>query len=316
MRYIYEENDSSAQWLERITPALRIAGADPGHTHWLDPRRVIYDHELMLMGAGGRYAYEFVDPDGSTTAHECTGPCFIIIPPGLWHTCRGIESDKVRRAWLHFDWVPAPDQRGTPVLTYWPARPRVDRYRLAPPFVPGRTLAGPIANESIAFDIHARATDRFNHGTPRMRATAKGLLLELLLYLLWTSTPEDRTRDNALGGAGAIRAALDEVSLMPFSRSESIRERLRRLGRSYDHQARLFRRAYGVTPLQYVTARRIERAKNLLRDSDESIASIGRAMGFADVVYFNRLFRRVTGVTPGSYRRSFDADAPSIQTPR
>ncbi len=308
MRQPYDKNDVDARWLDRINPSLRIAGADPGYPHWLDPRRVIYDHELMLMGTGGEYVFEFLDAGGASTTYESVGPCFIIIPPGVWHICHGIVSERVRRAWLHFDWTPVPDQQETPVLTYWPARPRTSRYRHAPPIVPRAILTGPIANESLAFDIHTRATDRFNHGTSRMRATARGLLLELLLFLLWTSAPKELAREGDHGRSAPIRAALDEVSLMPFSRADSVRERLGRLGQSYDHQARVFRRAYGVTPLQYVTARRIERAKNLLRDSGQPIASIARTLGFDDVAYFNRLFRRVEGVTPGTYRGSPGAD--------
>ncbi|MFW5789411.1 MAG: helix-turn-helix transcriptional regulator, partial [Spirochaetota bacterium] len=70
------------------------------------------------------------------------------------------------------------------------------------------------------------------------------------------------------------------------------------------HQARLFRDAYGITPLQYVSSKRVERAKKLLRDTAEPVAAVAERMGFDDVVYFNRFFRKLAGTTPGAFRRA------------
>lgn len=304
MRDEWDRNDASAHWLDLISPLLSIAGADSGRPDWLDPRRVIYDHELLMMAAGGRFVYELLRSDGQIDVYECTGPSFIVIPPGVWHTCRGVVSGSVRRVWLHFDWVATPWVAGTPVLTYWPAEPERGRFRHAPGFVPPGILTGAIPNETFAFEIHARAAERFNHGTPRMRATSRALLLELLLHLL---SDEPTAAAPATGGTArllAIRRALDELSQSPFSRADSVRATLARLGMSYDHQARLFRGAYGITPLQYVASKRIERAKNLLRDTSDPVAAVAERMGFDDVVYFNRFFRKLAGTTPGAYRRS------------
>ncbi len=301
-RRIWDRNDVTASWLDHVSPQLNIAGGESGRPAWADPQRVIYDHELMMIGEGGHFAFDLVDAAGATRTVECRGTSYIIIPPGVWHTCRGIVSEDVTRVWLHFDWVAVPRPAETPILTYWPAVPHPALYRPAPGFVPQGILTGSIPNPAHAFDIHSRVTDRYNHGTPRVRATSRALLLELLLYLLSPESLPPSSASPVTGLALRVRDALDRLSQQPFAEAEAVKPHLARMGHSYDHLARVFRGTYGVTPLQYLNAQRMERAKNLLRDTDTSVAGIARRLGFRDVVYFNRLFRKLVGATPGAFR--------------
>jgi AraC family transcriptional regulator len=67
------------------------------------------------------------------------------------------------------------------------------------------------------------------------------------------------------------------------------------------HFIRAFKSQMGVTPCQYVSRMRIERAKILLRLSGRSIAEIARTLQFSSQSTFTRAFRSVTGYTPGQY---------------
>jgi AraC family transcriptional regulator len=69
------------------------------------------------------------------------------------------------------------------------------------------------------------------------------------------------------------------------------------------HFARLFRAATGLPPHQFVIARRVERAKQLLRGADDlSLAQVAARVGFWDQGHFTRHFKRLVGVTPGRFR--------------
>jgi AraC family transcriptional regulator len=69
------------------------------------------------------------------------------------------------------------------------------------------------------------------------------------------------------------------------------------------HFARQFKTATGLPPHQYVIARRVERAKQLLRgDDDFSLAQIAVHAGFSDQSAFSNHFKRVVGVTPRQFR--------------
>ena len=68
------------------------------------------------------------------------------------------------------------------------------------------------------------------------------------------------------------------------------------------HLAHVFKEAMGVAPHQYVVRRRVERAKELLADTDLPIAEIALKVGCASQSHFSALFHRVTGLTPQNYR--------------
>jgi transcriptional regulator GlxA family with amidase domain len=68
---------------------------------------------------------------------------------------------------------------------------------------------------------------------------------------------------------------------------------------------RRFRAATGETPIAYVQRIRVERAKRRLELSADSVEEISWAVGYEDPASFRRLFKRLTGLTMGEYRRRF-----------
>ena len=80
-------------------------------------------------------------------------------------------------------------------------------------------------------------------------------------------------------------------------------ERLARVSRvSEAHFARSFKDAFGLPPHRYLLTRRIERAKALLRDTDLPITDIAFQTGWKSLGTFGRIFRDVTGESPGDLR--------------
>lgn len=67
----------------------------------------------------------------------------------------------------------------------------------------------------------------------------------------------------------------------------------------------VFRSITGVSPVEYVTRLRIERAKDILTQNNSSVAAVAESVGYANRNYFQRLFRKYTGKTPGEYRNDF-----------
>ena len=70
------------------------------------------------------------------------------------------------------------------------------------------------------------------------------------------------------------------------------------------HFCRAFKKSFGMPPHRYHKSRRIERAKSLLVKPAASITDIGLAVGFSEASSFTAAFRKATGLTPSSYRRS------------
>ena len=71
------------------------------------------------------------------------------------------------------------------------------------------------------------------------------------------------------------------------------------------HFARMFRQSFGVPPHQYLLARRLARARDLLRNSAMGLGDIALACGFASASHFANRFKQTLRGTPGEYRAAF-----------
>jgi AraC family transcriptional regulator len=65
----------------------------------------------------------------------------------------------------------------------------------------------------------------------------------------------------------------------------------------------VFRRGVGVPPHQYLLARRVERAREPLAQTDLPVADVALEVGFASGQHFARVFRRLEGCSPREHRR-------------
>ena len=72
---------------------------------------------------------------------------------------------------------------------------------------------------------------------------------------------------------------------------------------SHRHFARAFKASFGLAPHAFVMGRRVERAKELIRDSGLPLSEVALACGFSDQSHLTRLFSRIEGVTPAAWRR-------------
>ena len=73
-------------------------------------------------------------------------------------------------------------------------------------------------------------------------------------------------------------------------------------GVSAAYLRRIFKKAYGTAPAGFVTGQRIRLAKQMLANSHtERIAEIALKVGYKDSLYFSRLFKKQTGITPTEY---------------
>jgi AraC family transcriptional regulator len=76
-----------------------------------------------------------------------------------------------------------------------------------------------------------------------------------------------------------------------------------RAGLSKFYFNRLFKSALGVSPSHYQITLRMDAAKRLLRESKQSVVSVGLDVGYANPSHFAQLFRKETGLSPSDYRR-------------
>lgn len=74
---------------------------------------------------------------------------------------------------------------------------------------------------------------------------------------------------------------------------------------SRDHLIRLFKKETGLTPIQYISIKKMEKAQLLLVSGNMSIKEIAFMLSYEDHSYFNRLFKKITGGSPQEYRKEY-----------
>lgn len=120
------------------------------------------------------------------------------------------------------------------------------------------------------------------------------LIRERLSRHLADAEPSAVRRDRSL--ARRLRDLLDERVTSGLTLAEAAGL----LGASETHLVRAFTGEHGIAPHQYLTGRRLDRARRLLLDG-RTVADTAAEVGFYDQAHLTRHFRRLLGITPGRY---------------
>jgi len=127
--------------------------------------------------------------------------------------------------------------------------------------------------------------------------TIEGLALEFAAGVA-------RSESLRIGGRAPLWLANVIDYLHAHAAEEVELEELARLAAVHPaHLTRVFRTRHGCSIGEYVRRLRIDRATHELAASPRPIAAIATSLGFADQSHFSRVFARVTGLTPGRYRK-------------
>jgi len=103
--------------------------------------------------------------------------------------------------------------------------------------------------------------------------------------------------------AWSIQYMIDNVN-----NNISVNELAQMVHMSISNFSRTFKNDVGMSPLNYFNYLKINRARELLATSRTSISDIARSLGYEDPLYFSRMFKKVTGISPSEYRKSLLKD--------
>jgi AraC-like DNA-binding protein len=314
-------------WLNQVAPQISMLWRGRWKSGDVEPARSLYDHEMVLVTEGSCFV-RIGKREREVRAGE-----YIIIPPDTVHvTTTG--ADGVYRWCVHFDWIPASRKGPHRYCCYYPKRPSPAKICRAPAFVPTALFEGGWQAGGPVLGLLETLFHRWQTGRQFEQTLCRATFLELLVCLLW---PRQKTRvphrkiqtkeGSAMDLAWAVKDLLDGDSFAVAPAHDgthstsakaqcatkdknSVQARLASLGFSYPHLCRRFREKFGVTPVEYKTARRLEYAKALLSNRKLPVAEVAEAAGFRDQGYFTRRFRRQNGMTPSAFRREHSSFPP------
>ena len=238
---------------------------------------------FVVLSGNGTLTYE------GTTYELSAGDCvFIDCRKAYSHSTgydtNGTENDTLwSLQWCHF---------------YAPSLPAIyEKYKergVSPVFHPDSLTSF----TTILTDLYSLASSSDYIRDMRINESLSALLT-LLMEQSWH--PESKTVSRKRLELVEIKNYLDEH----YTERIVLDDLVERYYINKYYLTKIFKETYGSTINGYIIAKRITRAKQLLRFTDMTVDEIGNAVGMGDANYFSRTFRKVEGVSPREYRKQW-----------
>ena len=161
----------------------------------------------------------------------------------------------------------------------------------------------PMSNPEI-YDNHKTLVSNIDMNVRRpfhVKMESRGILFILLSRFLKMATPKVETRDDR------IRTIISHIRSNLYE-NQDIDQLAKLACMSKDHFIRIFKKETGDTPNAYITKKKMEAAELLLITSDEPIKNVAIKLGYDDCSYFNKTFKKYSGITPQQYRMAHKDD--------
>ncbi|OME29931.1 AraC family transcriptional regulator [Paenibacillus odorifer] len=130
---------------------------------------------------------------------------------------------------------------------------------------------------------------------------AKSKLMELFSYFIMNIDVDDITFKN-LSSIEKLTKVLTYIDAH-IERNITIHELAEIAYMHPNYFIRLFKQQIGVPPIQYITRKKITKAKELLRGTQSSVGEIAHDLGFSELYYFSKQFKKNVGLSPSEFRQ-------------
>lgn len=177
------------------------------------------------------------------------------------------------------------------------------------------SFAGPPPSGFQAGPLSVKNKSRLMHSLTLLEGLAEALHLhtepiqkhlvrDILLFCIENYSP----RLDSVPLSSSDPLMNDAVALIREQASEvkfNIGEAARTIGLTPVQFSRRFQAAFAMTPIRYLTECRIQLAKKLLTETDETLEQIANRCGYENGYYFSRVFKQVAEITPSAYRNLY-----------
>ncbi|MDR3140767.1 MAG: AraC family transcriptional regulator [Tannerellaceae bacterium] len=150
-----------------------------------------------------------------------------------------------------------------------------------------------------SYDNTQLLAKRLSDGSPNLVASmeTKGILSQLLSRFLYKAQPKNNISEIR------IIKALQYIHEHIYE-DITINEVARYCNLNSDHFTRIFKKEMAITPLFYINKRKIEKAQLMLALNRKTVKEIAYELSFNNMTHFNKLFNKMVGVSPKTYRKT------------
>jgi AraC-like DNA-binding protein len=290
-------SDRGRQWglyvtgagFARISPGSRYPphGHPASHDFAWETGRVLHEYALVYIGAGaGRFES---DPTGERPVTEGT---VVLLLPDVWHRYKPQNDVGWDEYWVAF------------------AGDAADRLKSRGFLRPEEPILKTGTNALLLHAFHALLD--------RMRAEPVGFE-QLMAASFWEilAAALGAARREETGGRPHELVRRAKLALEAQTCGTPVIEELAcSLGLSASRFQHLFKEHTGLSPYQYHLQLKVQRAREMLRDSDMPVKQVAGMLGFQSVYHFSTLFKRKTGMSPRRWRELAQGKDGMSKAPR
>ncbi len=296
--------NSNIKALSSISPYIRRAWDGNMPPGWRLQKRVIFDHEFVFIMEGSGSV--FIE-DREYTA--CPGHLYLF-KPGISHSITASEKSGIRQPHIHFDLFYQKDSEVTPI-----SYRSMDRIREDEKFlyrkdineclnvqIPERILLKkPETVEELIF----RIINEYEINNSYAFLRSKALFIELLCHILEEISGDSNNKNHMIPAIHyETVVVIKEYIRLNYRSKLCLSDIASKANLSENHTIKLFRAAFGITPIQYQIRLRIERGKQLLLESHHTVSDISDHLGFGDVQHFSKVFKNHTKQSPTEFKNT------------
>jgi AraC-like DNA-binding protein len=280
-----------------LVPYIRESDYAVRQSGWTVPNRKLLDYLLIYIQEGSCQ----IEVDGSL--YECQEAEFCLIQPGSVCSLKGIT--RTITPFAHFDvfYHPAREQS-------FPTKPgqiELNEYEhlMQPRLNDFMNISIPVQFKLTHRSVHKESLLKmvglWQNGDVISHMEANHLLEDLIIGLL-KEFSDLKQEDKKLKPQ-----SLNWITSYFFSHlseSLSLDDMAKRARLSPSRFSAIFKEKFGVSPHQYLLLLRIHHAQELLKQGDYTMEDITQFCGFTDVPHFANTFKRITGESPGKFRKN------------
>lgn len=258
--------------------------------------RRLYDFELLFVRQGELITHMYGQK------HTISAGQLIFLPSGVYHRNEVILEGETKLIGIHFDFFNELDIQTESDMVVNEEQILPHKFALEAisnvfaPLSSNVTYTPPLA----CIQLMEALVEEFTMRPLGYELVSKGLMLHIITLLLRNSLSSTNTRFSQHGVL--ISRLIKQIEARPAElwTNAIIAEQM---NLSIDYTAKLFKQLTGMPPSGFVKMVRHREARKLLRETNLSIERIGEQIGYPDIHYFSRTFRKQEGISATDYRK-------------
>lgn len=135
----------------------------------------------------------------------------------------------------------------------------------------------------------------------------KSLIESLIILLLQAEQNETREKSRHTHPNSALAKEIKNYLDAHYKENVSLEVLAKKMDYSIPHVCRVFKKTYNETIINYLSKKKIDEALVLIERGEMPLREISDELGFDSISYFNKIFKKFTGMSPGQYKKTAQA---------